>query len=841
MEHRLKRLCRIIAIFLLPLLVACGYDDKGNQAPVAVEQSVATNEDTPLAVTLTGEDEDGTITDFTIEGGPAHGSLSGTAPDLTYTPDADYYGSDSFTFTVTDNDDATSGVATVSVTVNPVNDLPAAIAHSITTYRNAASGITLSGSDGDGTIGTYTIESGPGHGSLSGTTPDLTYMPDVGYVGSDGFTFTVTDNEGAVSSAATVSITVVNHAPVATEQSLVTDEDLALAVALSGSDGDGTIGAYAIESGPGHGSLSGTSPGLTYTPDADYFGSDSFTFTVTDNDGATSSAATVLIAVTAINDAPNADADALTATGNTQKTFGAPGVLANDGDVDTPASALTVTSGNIATVNGGTVNMNSDGSFTYTPPAGFSSDTFSYTLNDNDASDPKSSTGTATITMADMVWYVDDAAAGGGSGTSIAPFNTLSNAVTAAGSSETIFLYAGSYTGGITLPTAAQLIGEGEGLDVDGLTVPAGTAPTISAAPGTDVITLSNGNTLMGIAINGGQYGIRGSGIDGLTVQNVRLSNTGGDSISLFEAGGTVSLLDSTISNDTFAVDGLDIDNVSLAAGTLTLTVNNAIFSGDATVSGMQNAIDVVTSTGGILDATITGSSLTDTWADGIEIDINGTAGGDSVTIGDSANRNTFIGVGEDVMDLSAQNNASVSFDIRGNDADGSGLSVSDGIDILIGDGATITLGIIDNTLTDIGGAAADKTVKIAVGNASTANSRTDITVSNNLITNNTATGLLIDVFGDSDANVTVNDNTFGNNGNNAGLTVITTTANTQACLAATGNSFGTDQITLTESADGSVLRVPGVYGAAMVSMNNGGVTVNTSGSVVYGEACTIP
>jgi len=91
-----------------------------NQAPTAHAQSVSTMQDTPVAVVLSGSDADGSIVSYAIATPPSHGVLSGTAPNLVYTPDADYAGADSFTFTVTDNQGATSAPATVAITVTTV-------------------------------------------------------------------------------------------------------------------------------------------------------------------------------------------------------------------------------------------------------------------------------------------------------------------------------------------------------------------------------------------------------------------------------------------------------------------------------------------------------------------------------------------------------------------------------------------------------------------------------------------------------------------------------------------------------------------------------------------------
>src|SRR5207253_3766017 len=113
----------------------------------------------------------------------------------------------------------------------------------------------------------------------------------------------------ADSAAATVSITVtaVNDAPVAYAQSVITAEDTAKAITLTASDVDGDALTYSIVSGPSHGSLSGAAPNVTYTPAANYNGSDSFTFKANDAT-ADSAAATVSITVTAVNEDAGANA-----------------------------------------------------------------------------------------------------------------------------------------------------------------------------------------------------------------------------------------------------------------------------------------------------------------------------------------------------------------------------------------------------------------------------------------------------------------------------------------------------------------------------------------------------
>src|SRR5207249_589249 len=291
-----------------------------NDAPVANAQTVTTAEDTAKAIVLTASDVDGDALTYAIVVGPAHGALSGVAPTVTYTPAANYNGPDSFTFKANDGT-VDSAIATVAVTVTPVNDAPVATAQSVTTNQDTAKAISLTASDVDGDTLTYVVVTAPTHGTLSGTAPNLTYTPVAGYFGSDSFTFKA--NDGTVdSAAATVSLTVVhvNHAPVAADQAVTTAEDTAKAIVLTASDVDGDALTYAIVVGPAHGALSGVAPTVTYTPAANYNGPDSFTFKA--NDGTVDSAmATVTVTVTPVNDAPAAAAQSVTTSQDKAKAI----------------------------------------------------------------------------------------------------------------------------------------------------------------------------------------------------------------------------------------------------------------------------------------------------------------------------------------------------------------------------------------------------------------------------------------------------------------------------------------------------------------------------------------
>jgi len=191
----------------------------------------------------------------------------------------------------------TSAAQTFTIAVTPVNDPPVANDQPVTTAEDTAKAITLSATDVENSPLTYTVLIGPNHGTLSGNGPNRTYTPAANYNGPDSFTFKV--NDGTVdSNTATASITVtpVNDAPVASGQSISAEQGIAKAITLSATDVDGDPLTYSVVAGPAHGSLSGTAPNLTYTSAANYSGLDSFTFKV--NDGtADSNIATVSITV----------------------------------------------------------------------------------------------------------------------------------------------------------------------------------------------------------------------------------------------------------------------------------------------------------------------------------------------------------------------------------------------------------------------------------------------------------------------------------------------------------------------------------------------------------------
>src|SRR4029077_10291877 len=184
------------------------------------------------------------------------------------------------------------------------------------------------------------------HGTLTlDANGAFTYTPSTNFFGSDSFTYKAVRSDGARSNVATVSLTIseVNDAPVAVNDSATTNEDTAVSgnVLTNDSDPDNTDGLpgnddtlhAVLVSGPEHGTLSlnQTTGAFTYTPSANYFGSDSFTYKTVDSDGAESNVATVSLTVTEVNDAPVAANDSATTNEDTAVSGN---VLANDSDPD---------------------------------------------------------------------------------------------------------------------------------------------------------------------------------------------------------------------------------------------------------------------------------------------------------------------------------------------------------------------------------------------------------------------------------------------------------------------------------------------------------------------------
>jgi predicted extracellular nuclease len=269
-----------------------------NDLPVAQAQAVTTAEDTPVLITLTGVDHFGTALTYTVVDSPAHGVLSGTAPNLTYTPVLDFNGTDSFTFTVSDGT-LTSLAATVAITVTPVNDSPVAVDDAYTvaedgTLTVVAPGVMANDVDVDGDVMTVAILTDVAHGTLMlYSDGSFVYTPDTGFSGVDTFEYQLSTYPSGLkdtwTDTATVTITVtpVNHDPIAVDDAYSVMEGQTLDVPAPGVlandvdvDGDAMTASILID--VAHGTLTLFENGsFIYTPDAGFYGVDTFEYQLT--------------------------------------------------------------------------------------------------------------------------------------------------------------------------------------------------------------------------------------------------------------------------------------------------------------------------------------------------------------------------------------------------------------------------------------------------------------------------------------------------------------------------------------------------------------------------------
>jgi hypothetical protein len=279
---------------------------------------VSTSENFPVPITLSGSDVETSAANltFTVPGQPAHGTLSGTPPNLSYTPNFNYNGTDTIKYTVTDRGDPdncgapgpgcaaalTSAPATVTITVYPVNVAPVPTSTYVTKPEDAAFSITLTGSDTETARAnlTFAVTVPPTHGTLSGTAPAFTYTPNPNYNGADSFSFAVMDrgdpdNCGALGifcaaakasapAVVSISVTPVNDKPAADSKAVTTSENAPVSITLSGSDVETspTNLTFTVTKVPSHGTLAGTAPYLTYTPNSNYVGIDTIKYSVMD-------------------------------------------------------------------------------------------------------------------------------------------------------------------------------------------------------------------------------------------------------------------------------------------------------------------------------------------------------------------------------------------------------------------------------------------------------------------------------------------------------------------------------------------------------------------------------
>ncbi len=467
----------------------------GNAAPVAVDDQATTVEDIPVSVAVLSNDSDsdGTLipASVIVTGQPTHGSTSvnGVSGAIEYSPDTGFSGTDTFDYTVQDNDGATSNAATVTVTVTPaggggsqtlsfasIHDAQVKLTEIRKNYGGKSSTKVEAGkfnsyfkfivSGVNGAVQSATLRLRVGEGSSDGgeqggsvyvvsnnfldsssewteqelkginaplasgsplsslgpVSPDEFVDWDVtaGVSGNGTFSFAITstsrDQIRYMTHESDFQPELIvktgsgnpdNQKPVASDDNATANEDesVGINVAANDSDPDGSIDVNSVQitGQPDHGQASFNGGGeVTYSPDAEFSGSDSFSYTIRDNDGAESNPATVNLTVQAVNDPPVANNDSANLPALTPIVLN---VIANDTDIDGTVNPTSVTLE--SNPNQGSVAINPfSGLITYTPAQSFSgTDTFTYSIRDDEGA----KSNAATVTIAD-----DGGGSGGG-------------------------------------------------------------------------------------------------------------------------------------------------------------------------------------------------------------------------------------------------------------------------------------------------------------------------------------------------------------------------------------------------------------------------------------------
>ena len=726
-----------------------------NTAPTAADTAVTTAEDTAITTgTLPAYyDADGDTATYSLGTQAAHGtavvSSDGT---YTYTPAANFNGTDSFTYLLTDSRGGISGNYTVSVTVTAVNDAPTAANATLSTNEDTVlNGTLATGADVDGNAVTYAlVSSGSVSHTVAGETTSstfvlnadgsYTYTPAHNYNGNDSFTYKV--NDGLLDSATytiSVNVAAVNDAPVLTAGGSTTAEDTAISNGAlpAATDVDGDTVTYALATGVSHGSVTVNSNGtFSYTPAANYNGSDSFTYTINDGNGG-SNTYTHSLTITPVNDAPVATNPSVSTNEDTPLTITAATLpLGTDVDLDTLAYAL-------KGANGGALNgtvVFSGGVFTYTPTADFNgSDSFKYTVSDGIAT---AVTGTVTITVnpvndapRNLQWTADYTTAQG-TATTIANGTHLANlsATDVEGNAITYSVSGNATISGnsisannlvtgdnLIVVTATDSLGAATPMNVH-VYVGASTADTFSAALSTTsnemyvLYGLAGNDAITGGSANDVLVGAAGkdtlSGGDGSDIYVFGLTDsttTNADTIN--DAAGTASLstADQIVINSSGASlgnGGLNFAQNSTTPAQMNITINSGTASQinitNQFATNAKGAIELLTFNGG---GSYNGYSLgTSTWnlmnttAPTSAGTSNGTAGNDilvanvgGTTLNGGLSTSLTTGTGNDML-----------FGGAGADT----LNGGDGNDLLVGGGGTDTFifaaGSGNDVITDI-------------------------------------------------------------------------------------------------------------------------------------------
>ena len=400
-----------------------------NDVPVANDDTFTASEDSSavsldvLANDSVAPDAGETLTITGVTTGSAGGSITVVAgTSIRYQPAANFFGSETFTYTINDGTPGSDATATVTVTVSPTNDVPVANDDTFTASEDS-SAVSLDvlandsvAPDAGETLTITGVTTGSAGGSIAvvaGTS--IRYQPAANFFGSETFTYTINDGTPGSDATATVTINVtpVNDLPTASDDLFTVDED-SLAVSLdvlandsTAPDVGETLTITGVTTGSAGGSITvvaGTS--INYQPAANFFGSETFTYTINDGTPGSDATATVTVNVTPVNDLPTASDDLFTVDEDSSAV--SLDVLANDSIAPDAGETLTITGVTTGSA-GGSITVVSGTSIRYQPAANFfGSETFTYTINDGTPGSDATATVTVTVSPTNDVPVAND-------------------------------------------------------------------------------------------------------------------------------------------------------------------------------------------------------------------------------------------------------------------------------------------------------------------------------------------------------------------------------------------------------------------------------------------------
>lgn len=587
-----------------------------NSAPTANGQSVTTNQNVALPVTLTGNDAETPAANltFTVSANPTHGVLSGTGANLTYTPDSGFTGSDAFQFTVTDRGKPdncgapgptcaaplTSAAATITIAINNPPQItsagsatfaPGKAGQTFTVQTSGfPTGASMSITDGGGFPLSVTLtNNNNGTATIAGT-PQAGTQGAVGTPPSKAYPVLITANNG-VAPNATQNFTLTIACPAITVSGAAA-LNLSFNTPMSASPYTQDVGngftSWALTGGPSGVSINS---GGVVSGTPTQTGTFSATVSFTDAGGCVGTKVVpIAVLPVAVTDSYSTLVDntqavvsgGLTASPSTPFATLTGTIIAND----LPTGAVAAVAGTSTTSAGGSVTIAADGTFIYTPPArpsltAITGDSFTYAISSNTGGTPTATTavGTVSLGLAGRVWYVRS----GGSdslnnGQSQAPFLTLGKAATVSVADDTIYVFSGNDAnlGAAALKQGQSLIGQGVNLVVNGRTlVTAGTFPTL-------------GGTLSA------------SGVTGLTVNGLSLSTGSSTAVNFSNSDGNFTFR--SISTNGAAI-GVNWSAAAQASGSFTVSSSG---SGTCTAANTGGC-----SGGSIANSSDTGIKLT--------------------------------------------------------------------------------------------------------------------------------------------------------------------------------------------------------------------------------------